>query len=290
MSVDRVVKIELFKVKVSRFVRGTYRKIKDKLQGYDSTAAQEVFGEDVRPMREINREKKFKSTAMIFMAIGAMGVSHVATYSVKYGVKILPKSTLVIGFITGSIGAYIWYNYVDAAYDDVGEEDVEMIFEFVTSCGYGNLNPRQFESEHEKALDIIHTIVTGKEQDVETGISIGYEKVSSEDGSDNDEPVDPNNTFVKKIDFENETYGGNPKTTSASMSVFESDPEEGSSKKPKIIPNPFGNIGLDKALDAKPTRSRSSFIPSYDDDDSLDEKNKKSKAAIDDDWLDVQGD
>ena len=153
----------LFSIKVSRLVRGTYRDAKRKLCKGNAGTPSSLLGYDILPPEKANREKKYKSTLAVAVAGAAIGVSHIAAVSGKYRKTISGRNTLVIGLATGVITAGVWYNYIDAAYDGVTEDDIGMMFEMANSTGYGSLDD---DGDSAKAVDILHTIVTGFNADV----------------------------------------------------------------------------------------------------------------------------
>ncbi|CAL9959862.1 hypothetical protein VPHD148_0047 [Vibrio phage D148] len=246
------MKIEFFKVKVSRLVRGTYRDLKKKFSKNHVNAADDLFGgEDVRPVREVDREKKMKSTAIVFIAGTAMGVSQVAAISSKYRVKTSPKSTIITGLFIGVLTSTVWYNYIDAASEDVSEEDIEMMFEMSRNTGFGGMDQDEFQRENGKALDILHVMVTGKYEEDDPKVSIEYE----DEGDDDNKTISENNVFGKKPNL--------------------STPSTGDSRiKPEL------SVGISRPLG----RGRKSFLPDLDREEA-EETVEEPKEG----WLDLNG-
>jgi len=243
-----IAKIEFFKVKASRTVRGAYRNLKKKASKGHTNAVDDLFGgEDVEMVRETNREKKFKSTAIVFAAGTAMGISHVAAISSKYDIKVSPKGTMLTGLSIGLSTAGIWYNYIDAAEHDVNEEDIEMMFEMMSSTGFGDLDKDEFKKEHGKALDILHVMVTGKEEVEDDKVVFEYE-----DDDEDDDGISSDNAFATK---------------------------------PKITDNSSSSSGLrERSIGiSKPLRmsGRKSFLP------DLDREEAEEKAQPREGWLDL---
>lgn len=256
------MKIEFFKVKVSRLVRGTYRNLKKKFDKGHVNAADDLFGgEDVRPVREVNREKKFKSTAIVAIAGTAMGVSQVAAISSKYRIKTSPKSTIAIGLLIGVLTSTIWYNYIDAASEDVTDEDIEMMFEMTRNTGFGGMDQDEFQKENGKALDILHVMVTGKYEEDDSRPTIEYE--DSEDDEDENGKVNnlsKDNVFGKKPNlsdgYKSSTSGGGTRI------------------------KPERNIGISSPLGS----GRKSFLPDLDREEA-EEKSEQPHEG----WLDLHG-
>lgn len=259
------MKIEFFKVKVSRLVRGTYRNLKKKFDKGHVNAADDLFGgEDVRPIREVDREKKFKSTAIVAIAGTAMGVSQVAAISSKYRIKTSPKSTLTIGLLIGVLVAGVWYNYVDAASEDVTEEDIDMMFEMSRSTGFGGMDQDEFQKENGKALDILHVMVTGKYEEDDPKVSIEYE----DEGDEGDN---------KKVSEDN-VFGKKPDLNSSSSDRSASSPRMG-----------IGNTRIDPSRSIKVSSSpiskaRRSFLPDLDKEEA-----ESKEVEPQEGWLDLHG-
>lgn len=253
-------KIEFFKVKVSRLVRGAYRDLKKKFDKGHVNAADDLFGgEDVRPVRETDREKKFKSTSIVAIAGTAMGVSQVAAISSKYRIKTSPKSTIAIGLLIGVLTSAVWYNYIDAASEDVTEEDIEMMFEMSRNTGFGGMNQDEFQKENGKALDILHVMVTGKYEDDDPKMSIEYED-EDEDEEDGKSTVSADNVFGKKPNLSD----GQGASTSGGGNRFK----------------PERSVGISKPLGS----GRKSFLPDLDREEAEERGNEPKEG-----WLDLHG-
>lgn len=225
-------KCTLLKIETSRFIRSTFRGLKSMVCRDKTGTPNSLAYGNISSNSGADREKKYKSTLAVAVAGTAIGVSHLAAISGKYRKKISGKSTLCVGLGIGAVTAGVWYNYVDAAYDGVTEDDISMMFEMANSTGYGSLDD---EGDSAKAMDILHAIVTGKVEDSkETSESLfKYE----EDEEDEDDDDDDDNVFGKKVSFSD---------TSSKASTT----------------NRFGSMGIGKSL---PNRGlRKSFIPDLD--------------------------
>lgn len=246
-------KIEFFKVRVSRAIRGTFKSLKDKFKKDHVDAVDDLFGdEEHRPLREVDREKKTKSTIVVLVTGIAMGVSHTVALSSKYGIKPTKKTTIITGLLSGAVMAYVWYNHVDAAEDDIHEEDIEMMFEMMSSSGFGDIDKEDFERENGKALDILHVIITGREYEEDDSISIDYEEEDDEDRT-------RDNAFLNKADVREDN-------------------------RIKDSGSPFGrskSIGI-----SRPLTSRTSLVPDEDDDED-DEDFGDIRDKPREGWLDI---
>lgn len=252
MSVIRTVKIEMFKIKVSRLVRGTIRKIKRKLnKGNEGTASSFFDGEIVEPLRENNTEQKLKSSAIVFLAGSAIGVSQVITVCAKQRVKIAPKSILGVGVVSGAVIATVWYNFIDAAAEGVSEEDIALMFELMNNTGFYE-NPEAMPDDVVKGMDILHTIITGKEMDLDrdSGFDIEEEEVDDKDEVDEDDPYNQGRVSFSDVSEDDDD-----------------DEDEGSPFKSKRS-RPTG-ISTGKPLFSprEPRKGKRSFLPEGEDEE-----------------------
>lgn len=189
-SLSMSVKTELLKVKMSRSVRGTFHRIKERFSRDTEGSPDNIFGEDIIPDYEKEREKKLKSTSVVFLSGSAMGVSHAVAAGVKFGNRLSRRSTIGLGVAVGAATAGVWYNCVDAAADEVTEEDIMMMFDMLDNTGLGSYTDNV---ESAKAVDILHTMVTGKTMDISEIKPIEFEddKEDDDDFSDDDDPFSP---------------------------------------------------------------------------------------------------
>lgn len=246
----------LLGIKVSRFVRGSLRDIKKKFRKGNEGTPSSVIGETILPPARANREKKYKSTLAVAVAGTAMGVSHVAAVSGKYRKTISGPYTLGVGLGVGALTAGIWYNYIDAAYDGVTEEDISMMFEMANSTGYGSMDD---DDDSAKAVDILHTIVTGKVSDVSSKSESMFKY--EEDDDDDDIDVD-DNVFGKTVSFSDNEKPSFSSTKSSSTSGF-------------------GSGGIGKSLFKGKETSRKSFLPDLDRQEA-----ESEKTEVEDGWMD----
>lgn len=264
----KTAKFQFFKVKVSRFVRGTFRKVKNKFSDDRAGAASEMFNEEVRPSREVDREKKTKSTIMVLVAGTAIGISQAATISAKYRIKTSPKATLGMGVVIGVATAGIWYKWMDAAEDDIHEEDIDMVFDMMqhtsTRVFDVDLDRGNDKGEYFKHVDILHTIVTGKDNFDEKDdlkVEIPYEEDEDDKGdkkkSSENKIREEDRVFGKKASFEDEDRGA---STSGGGNRFK----------------PERSIGISKPL------ARKSFLPDLD----REEADRKEQDQPKEGWLD----
>lgn len=241
----------LLKIKASRAIRGVGRDVKKRLGRGNAGTPSSLFGGTILPPEKDNREKKYKSTLAVAVAGTAIGVSHIAAVSGKYRSVVSGKSTLCIGVLSGLVTAGVWYNYVDAAYDGITEDDISMMFEMANSTGYGNLDN---DDDSAKAVDILHAIVTGK-VDEGKGKSESMFKYEDEDDDDDDDD-DDENVFSKKVSF--------------------STPDSNTST--------FGNRGIGKSLfKSSSSTIRKSYLPELDKQEA---EGDDTDAA--EDWMDFK--
>lgn len=228
----------LASIKTSRCIRGGFLKAKRKLSRSNEGTAESVLGNCILPPDKSNREKKYKSTLAVAVAGTAIGVSHVAAVSGKYRKVVSGKSTLGIGIIVGGITSAIWYNYIDAAYDGVSEEDISMMFEMANSTGYGSMDD---DNDSAKAVDILHTLVTGKVVDQE---STSNSMFAYEDDEEDEFTTTSEDVFSQKVSFSDDNenkFGG-----SSAKSSF----------------GGFGGGGIGKSLGKSTIRK--SYLPDLD--------------------------
>lgn len=210
-----------------------------------------MLDDTILPPAKANREKKFKSTIAVAVAGTAIGVSHVAAVSGKYHKNVSGKSTILVGLAVGAVTSAVWYNYIDAAYNGVTEEDISMMFEMANSTGYGNIDD---DDDSIKAVDILHTLVTGKvsESDGTSESMFNYEEDEVDDdvGDDSDD-----NVFGKKVSF---SSGETTRATTTASSGF-------------------GRTGIGKSLG----NNRKSYLPDLDRQEV-----EETKSDVGDGWMD----
>lgn len=251
MSVNRAVKSSLFKMKVSRFMRGTTNQIKRKFSSSDAGSPDNIFGEDIRPIEEIDREKKAKSTAVVLVAGTAIGLSQVSSIASKHGLKLTSKQTMAAGIVIGATIAGVWYNCVDAAGDDISSDDIDMMLDIVQSTSVGKT---LHESDNgTKAFDILHAIITGGDVEEETKVT----RKMSFDREDDDDEED------EKSDNKDDPFKQVKKNFSDIDDDDDDDDDEPSKSKRSSIFTLREPVGIGKATlaDSSYPKSRSSFIP-----------------------------
>lgn len=238
----------LLGIKMSRFLRGSLKDIKKKFSKGNEGTPSSFVGETILPPAKANREKKYKSTLAVAVAGTAMGVSHVAAVSGKYRKTVSGPKTLGIGIGIGVLTAGIWYNYIDAAYDGVTEEDISMMFEMANSTGYGSLDD---DGDSAKAVDILHAIVTGKvSEDSKSESLFSYE---DEDEDDDESDEEGSSVFGKTVSF--------------------------SDSEPKKVSG-FGQGGIGKSLSKGNGLGRKSFLP------VLDRQESEGRTEVGEGWMD----
>ena len=243
----------LFKVRASRSVRGALKGIKRKISGSNEGTPDSIFGEIITKDSG-NKEHKYKSTLAVAVAGTAMGVSHVAAVSGKYSKKVSGKGTLGVGLAVGAVTAGIWYRYIDAANDGISEDDISMMFEMVNNTGFGSIDD---DGDSAKAIDILHTVVTGKVDDeASSGKSESLFKYDDEDDKGDEDDDEDANLFTQKASF------SDSKSTSA----------------PTV--KKFGSTGIGKSIGG--STFRKSLIPDLDKQDAEAERAEKG-----DGWLDL---
>lgn len=245
----------LAKIKASRAIRGGILSVKRKFSKGNAGTAESLLGDSILPPDKSDREKKYKSTLAVAIAGTAIGVSHVAAVSGKYHKIVSGKSTLCIGLAVGFVTSAIWYKYIDAAYDGVTEEDISMMFEMANSTGYGNIDD---DDDSAKAVDILHTLVTGKVTDRGDNNGSMFKYEEDEDDDDLDKS-DNHNVFSQKVSF------ADTETTSTSISSTRTG---------------FGSGGIGKSLSSSVTRK--SFLPDLDRQEAEEETRKDVEAG----WMD----
>lgn len=154
----------LLKIKISRLRRKSVQWIKDRFNGKkpvkqpmfdDEEIIMEVPEEDTR-----DKVKKYKSTALIAVIGLAIGIHHGTTIPSKFG-KVWPKRDIMIGAVLCSFAmSYVWYNYVETAYEGVSEDDISMMLDFVS---HTNINHIGDKEDTLRTLDIVHHVITGED-------------------------------------------------------------------------------------------------------------------------------
>lgn len=248
MSVRMIVRVQLLKIKFSRFIREVRDGVKSiftkkkEYSGVEDLFAPEEEEVVVPENKEITK-KKLKSSIFMFLAGGAMGVVHSSSASVKYGVALSRNSLLAYGVATGLAVACIWYNFVDASRDDMSVEDIEMTMEIVSSAATGvsfNIDEDEF-----KMIDIAHTLVTGDKSDIEIlrdrGDIFSFDDFNDYNSDrmrrrmmdDQKEDKDREDTKPRKkvtmsdIDPDKDTFDDNDVETAKSNAKYEIDEEDG---------------------------------------------------------------
>lgn len=238
----------LRRIKLSRYVRKSLRNLKGKFSRDNSGTPSSLIKAPSLVSSSYNRERKYKSTLAIAVAGTAIGVSHVAAVSGKYRKDISGKSTLGIGIVVGVITSGIWYKYVDAAYDGVSEDDISMMFEMANSTGYGSLED---DDDNAKAVDILHSIVTGKTSESSSSSKSMF-KYDDEDDDEETEVDTDSSIFGKKVSFSD----GESKSTSG--------------------------IGIGRSLFKGSDSVRKSFLP------DLDRQEAEDKSEAREGWLVIE--
>lgn len=277
----------LLKIKISRFFRKCYAKIRSKLSGVSETT--DPFGETITVEVDYDRANKLKSTAVVAVASVAIGINQLMNAANKTGKTVSRKGTLLFGLGTGAVSSYVWYNYMNAAANGVEEEDIMFMFDMVNNTGYGRLD------EHEeglKALDIMHTIITGayeepKNRDDEPMDFTDYssKKVKELDEDHEDYvPKDESDSFTEDVDFESVEDDGMFHT--GDDDFYEDDDHFEEDKRKKSM----ASFGKDK----RPPIGLPSFIPKEEEENyprdengrrvgiggSFGKRNKKDFGAI----------
>ena len=243
----------LRKIQASRCIRSAYKNVKKKFSKGNAGTPSSLIGETILPTVRGNREKKYKSTLAVAVASVAIGVSHVAAVSGKYSIKVSGRNTLCIGLAVGAITSAIWYKYIDAAYDGVTEDDISMMFEMANSTGYGSLDD---DDESAKAVDILHTIVTGKVSDVGNKSDSMFKYDDDDEDADVDDEGDTDSSmFGKTVSFSDNSIS---KSSTNSKS-----------------------IGIGKSLKKGRGLSRKSFLPDLDRQEA-----ESDKEDAEDGWMD----
>ena len=240
----------LLKIKASRTARSTVQNVKKKFNKSNEGSPDSMFGETILPSSKPDREHKYKSTLAVLVAGTAMGVSHVAAISSKYGRVMTGKGTLGMGLAVGAATAGVWYNWVDAAYDGVSEEDISMMFEMANSTGFGSVD--EDDSDSAKAIDLLHVLVTGKQEDS------GSEKSLFDYEDDDEDDDDDDDVYGKKTSFQSET------------------------REPERSSGGFGGIRTGKPLKGvKSYGKRNSNLPDIDKEDEDDGHKEEAPGWVD---------
>lgn len=240
----------LRKIKIRRFFILTARKIRKRIEGYGTIES--VLTKEQTLDIKVDKTKKYKSTLAVAVCGLAIGVSHMATLSVKYNKNVSRKAMFIVGGVVSVISSYVWYNYVDAANEGISEEDIEMMVEMVNGADMISKNPGHSSF---KSMDIIHTIITGKPH------------VDPEDYIE-EEPEE------EKRDTEYDVFG--------KVQRVEDDEKESSSDIKRSV---FGTPMSSRVGKRLANTSRSPFIP-VEEVEEEDEEEDRSP-SIRESWLDL---
>lgn len=281
----------VLKIRISRFFRRMYRKIKCKIAGVDDVNQyDDIFGD--APVTEVcpNRGKKIKSTLVVAVSSLAIGVSQAATVSTKHGVPMSRNSILVFGVTVMAASSYVWFNYMNAANDGVTEEDIDFMFDLANNTSFG-----KFEDSKDgmKVFDVLHALTTGnfdefdsEENELDKEFFIGTE------GSDDDDNDDEDNPKSKEDEEDEEVIRENAKLFSAKISFSDDEDDDDEDEiitrtpREETVRTKFGTTpriskGMGKPAFSKP-KKKISLIPSSSIYDDMDDDDKEQP----DSWMD----
>lgn len=185
-----IVTRQLFKIRVSRFLRGTYRKVCEKFSPSDAGSPDNIFGEDIAPPSR-NRSEKLKSTAVVFGTATTIIAGQYVSLGAKYSNPLSRKAVAMLSLGGAGVVAIVWYRYIDAAADGITEEDIDLMISMVEDTSFGSAFAK--EDDYIKTLDVLHAITTGS-YDPEANAKKADERLDKfsddEDEDEDDEPDD----------------------------------------------------------------------------------------------------
>jgi hypothetical protein len=224
-------------IRFRRFLHKTFRDVRGIFTYRGQGTPEDVLDISDEPDSNIDKVKKYKSTAAVAVCGVAIGISHVAALSAKYNRAVSNRNTLIIGVGTGVLISGVWYNYVDASNEGVTEQDLNMMFEMANGTGLGSLTE---DSDSAKSLDILHTIVTGN-------TSEGSSKSRFDKDESSDKETKTDNVFGVAQKFTESTERSDVRSSA------------------------FSGISVGKSLS-----SRKSFLPDMDKENDLEDTESSS--------------
>lgn len=266
----------VLKIRISRFFRRLYRKIKCKIAGvnevtqYDNTSGEPQIS-DLNPVRA----KKLKSTFVVAISSLAIGISQASAVSIKHGNPMSRNSIIAFGVSVSAISSYVWFNYMRAASDGVTEEDIDFMFELANNTGFGRLEDTE---DGLKAFDILHAVTTGSYSEYDDDDEDEEFFIESEDADEDKKDDDLDDEDAIREDA---------KLFTNKVSFTEEEEDEDEDEDPPVRTS-FGTVvstkskGLGKPAFSKPRNKKTSLIPTSPIYSKDDEDDKETPS----DWLD----